>query len=99
MTTTELRDPAVPVPEARMALIIRHAGPASALVATAWWLLEVTRSWGGWDAPSVTVGAALTAVAVALVRPHRVLPAVIPALAAAISAAAFLVALTAPTGW
>jgi O-antigen ligase len=75
------------------------AGPASVVIAAAWWLGEVTRAWAGRDAPSVTVGAGLIAIAVLLVRPQDVLPARVLWLATAISTAAFIVALTAPTGW
>lgn len=81
------------------AAVSRNAGPAAAVVALVWWLVEVTRSWAGRDAPSVTVGAILLAVAVVLVRPDRVLPWQPIALAAAISAGAFVVPLTADTGW
>jgi O-antigen ligase len=77
----------------------RHAGPVAVLVATAWWLIEVTRSWAGRDAPSVTVGAILVAVAVVLARPDRVLPRTALILATAISVGAFVVPLAADTGW
>jgi O-antigen ligase len=75
------------------------AGPASALVAAGWWLAEVTRSWAGRDAPSVTVGAILVAVSVLLVRPDRALPWRVIAIAVAISTGAYIVPLTAPSGW
>jgi len=87
------------VPIDTVGLLRQYAGPLFALVATAWWLIEVTRAWAGRDAPSVTVGAALLAVAVLLVRPDRVLPRTAVYLATAVSAAAFVVPLTAPTGW
>ena len=82
-----------------MALLRAHAGVAAVVVASAWWLVEVTRMWAGRDAPSVTVGAVLLAIAVALVRPDRVLPTSALVLAAAVSAGSFVVPLTAPTGW
>src|SRR5690349_7681735 len=87
------------VPLDALALIRRYAGLAATMIATAWWLIEVTRSWAGRDAPSVTVGAALLAVAVLLVRPDRVLPRLAVYLATAVSVAAFVVPLTAPTEW
>lgn len=77
----------------------QYGAVALVLLASAWWLLEVTRSWAGRDAPAVTVGAALIAVAVVAVRPDRVLPWGAVVLAAVLSAAAFVVPLTAPTGW
>lgn len=85
---------------ANAAAVLRaHAAVIAPVAAAAWWLVIVTRMWAGRDAPSVTVGAILLAVAVAVVRPDRVLPASVLVLAAAISAGAFLVPLTAPTGW
>ena len=83
----------------RAALVGAYAGPIAALIATGWWLIELTRSWAGRDAPSVTVGAALLAIAVLLIRPDRVLPHFTILLATALSVAAFVVPLTAPTGW
>ena len=80
-------------------LVTRNAAPAVAVIAAAWWLVEVTRAWAGRDRPSVTVGAILIAVALVLVRPDRVLPRTVIALAAAISVGAFVVPLTADTGW
>lgn len=80
-------------------LVRVHAGPGATLVATAWWLIYVTSHWAGRDAPSVTVGAALVAVAVLLVRPYRVLPPLAVYTATAVSVAAFVVPLTAPSGW
>ena len=80
-------------------LVRRNAGPTATIVAAAWWLIDVTRSWAGRDMPSVTVGAALVAVAVLLTRPDRELPRAAIYLATAISIAAFVVPLTAPTGW
>lgn len=65
----------------------------------AWWLIEVTRAWAGRDKPSVTVGAILVAIAVALTRPDRVLPRAAVILAAAISIGAFVVPLASDTGW
>lgn len=85
--------------DALLMLLRSHAGVAAAVVATAWWLVEVTRSWAGRDAPSVTIGAILTAVAVVLTRPDRVLPRQAVMLATAISVGAFVVPLAADTGW
>jgi O-antigen ligase len=82
-----------------MAQVRRHAGPASAVVATAWWLVEVTRAWGGRNAPSVTVGAALIAVSLLLVRPERILPRLPLVLASVLSVVAFVIPLIAPSGW
>ena len=76
-----------------------HAGPAATVAASAWWLVEVTRSWAGRDAPSVTVGAILVAIAVILVRPDRVLPRSAVVLATGISVGAFVVPLADATGW
>jgi O-antigen ligase len=82
------------------AAVARDQAPAVvAVAATAWWLIEVTRSWAGRDAPSVTVGAILVALAVVLVRPDRVLPRSAVLLATAISIGAFVVPLSADTGW
>ena len=80
-------------------MLRRNAGPLAAALAVGWWLVEVTRAWAGRDAPSVTVGAILVAVAVAIVRPHRVLPRSAIYLATAVSIGAFVVPLTADTGW
>ena len=76
-----------------------YAGPAAVIVAAAWWLVEVTRSWAGRDAPSVAVGAILLAIAVILARPDRVLPRPIVILATALSVGAFVVPLASDTGW
>jgi O-antigen ligase len=80
-------------------VVRRHAGPVLTVIAAAWWLFQVTRSWAGWDQPAVTVGAVLVAAAAVAVRPDRVLPAKAVGLVAALSIAAFVVPLTAPTGW
>jgi O-antigen ligase len=80
-------------------LLRAHASLAAVVLASAWWLIEVTRSWAGRDAPSVTVGAILVALALVLVRPDRVLPRSALVLAAAISIGAFVVPLTADSGW
>lgn len=76
-----------------------NAGPLAVVVASAWWLVEVTRSWAGRDAPSVTVGAILLAVALVFARPDRVLSRSALFFAAAISIGAFVVPLSAGTGW
>jgi O-antigen ligase len=81
------------------AVLTRNAGAVSAAIAVGWWLIEVTRAWAGRDKPSVTVGAILIAIAVALTRPDRVLPRAALILAAAVSIGAFVVPLTADTGW
>jgi O-antigen ligase len=74
--------------------------PSTLVAATcAWWLIVATRWWGGRGPGAVTGGAILTALAVIAIRPDRHLPARVLGLATAISAGAFLVALTAPTGW
>jgi O-antigen ligase len=86
-------------PAERATLIRSYAGPLAAFATVAWWLVEVTRSWAGRDGPSVTVGAALLALAVLLNRPDQVLPRRAVGLAAALSVGAFIVPLTAPSGW
>lgn len=69
------------------------------LAAAAWWLLVATRWWGGRQAGAVTGGAILTALAVLVTRPDRVLPGAMVWLASWTSGAALLVAVFAPTGW
>ena len=86
-------------PTLTAALAREYAPSVAALVATGWWLIEVTRSWAGRDAPSVTVGAILIALAVLLVRPDRVLPREAVGFATAISIGAFVVPLSADSGW
>ena len=97
-TDTATREPARSTVDVRDWLR-NYAAPLATIVAVGWWLIEVTRSWAGRDAPSVTIGAALIALAVVVVRPDRVLPRHVIVLAAAISVAAFVVPLTAPIGW
>ena len=100
VTTQAAEDPAATRRSVDLTALLRaNAGLVAAIAASAWWLIEVTRSWAGRDAPSVTVGAVLLAVAVALTRPDRVLPARAVVLVTAISVGAFLVPLTADTGW
>jgi O-antigen ligase len=70
-----------------------------AVLACAWWLLAAPRLEGGRGAGAVTVGAILTGLATLAVQPHRFVPRGAIWLALAVSAAAFGVALTAPTGW
>jgi O-antigen ligase len=85
---------------AELAAMLRaFAGPVAAFVAVAWWLVEVTRSWAGRDSPSVTVGALLLGLALLVNRPDSVLPRRVIALAAALSVGAYIVPLTAPSGW
>ena len=81
------------------AVLTRNAGPVAAALAVGWWLIEVTRAWAGRDTPSVTVGAILVAVALVLVRPDRLLPRSAIFFALAVSVGAFVVPLTADTGW
>jgi O-antigen ligase len=76
-----------------------NAGLATVVVASGWWLIEVTRAWAGRDAPSVTVGAILVAIAVVFARPDRFLPPLVLLLAGAISIGSFVVPLFADTGW
>jgi O-antigen ligase len=72
---------------------------ALVLAACAWWLLVAPRLEGGRGAGAVTGGAILTALATLATQPHRFVPRGAIWLALAVSAAAFGVALTAPTGW
>lgn len=67
--------------------------------ACVWWLVAAPRFWGGRGAGAVSVGAALTAVAVLAITPQRYLAARPIVLAAAVSVGAFGVALVSPTGW
>ena len=86
-------------PAERATLVREFAAPVTAFAAVVWWLVQVTRSWAGRDAPSVTVGAILLALAVLLNRPDRALPRRAVVLAAALSIGAYIVPLTAPSGW
>lgn len=99
----DLRSPRVAEPRARAAgarARVFDAAPAVAVCLTvAWWLGVVARGWGGRSAGTVTVGALLTAVAVLVTRVDRVLPLRVVLPAAALSLAAFAVALTTATGW
>lgn len=76
-----------------------NAPIASVLVACSWWLLLAPRLTGGRAAGAVSGGAILTGLAVVAIRPDRWLPNGAIWLGLAISAAAFGVALSAPTGW
>lgn len=77
----------------------RDAPVAVVLAACAWWLLVAPRLGGGRSAGAVTGGAILTGLATLAIQPHRYVPRGAIWLALAVSAAAFGVALTAPSGW
>jgi O-antigen ligase/polysaccharide polymerase Wzy-like membrane protein len=76
-----------------------HVPVGLVVLASSWWLLWAPRLWGGRGAGAITGGAILTALAVVAIRPDRVVPRFALGLAAAVSVGAFVVALTAPTGW
>ena len=82
-----------------LCLLTGNLPAALVLAACAWWLLLAPRLEGGRGAGAVTGGAILTALAVLAIRPDRVLPKAATWLALWVSAAAFAVALLAPTGW
>jgi O-antigen ligase len=88
-----------PLVESLLADWRTHVPSLLVLIAVAWWLLLVTRWWGGREPHGVTGGAIATAIAVLATRPDRVLPRRAIFLALAVSGGAILVAATAPTGW
>lgn len=74
--------------------------PDVAVVATlVWWATYLTWGMGGREPHDLSIGCALLAVAFVAVRPWRVLPAAASVMAHAVGLGAFVVVLTAPTGW
>ena len=82
--------------ERNLRAILDHAGVGAALL---WWAFALTHASGGRDPWVQTVGIGLAVLALALVRPWRVLPARWLGLAAAVAAAPVLVCLIDATGW
>jgi O-antigen ligase len=65
----------------------------------AWWATSFTWSSGGQDKHVLSVAAVLLAVSLLLVRPWEAVPSAVTGLLGSVGFAAFVVALTAPTGW
>lgn len=87
-------------PVDRVAGAVRpHVGDAAVVAAVGWWAAWLTFGTGGREPEVLSYGVVLVALAVLLVRPWRVLPAWAGALALAPGAGAWVVVVTAPTGW
>lgn len=82
-----------------MARLVHHAPSMAVGAVLAWWATYLTWGTGGREPHVLSIGCALLAVALLLVRPGSRLPGPVLLIGHAVALGAWLVVLLAPTGW